>query len=87
MPGEQNYTPYQKKVISRYYEHRPALMLQRLGELVAELYLAEGKKRDRLWKSAGEAMEKLSVPSSRIEHVLKQRDPAVLAVLVKELSA
>jgi hypothetical protein len=32
-------------------------------------------------------MEKLEVPASRIEHLRKQQDPALLAALVKELQA
>ena len=80
-----DHTPYQKKIIQRYYEHQPALLLQRLGNLVTDLYLAEGKKRERLWKSAAEAMQKLSVPQPRIDHVLAKADPALLALVVKEL--
>jgi hypothetical protein len=80
-----DHTPYQKKIIKRYYEHQPALLLQRLGNLVTDLYLAEGKKRDSLWKSAAEAMQKLGVPQPRIDHVVSKRDPALLALVVKEL--
>jgi hypothetical protein len=53
--------------------------------MVSELYLSEGKKRQRLWKSAAEAMTKLGVPASRIDHLLKQDNPALLAQVVKEL--
>jgi hypothetical protein len=81
----QDHTPNQKKIIQRYYDNQPALMLQRLGNLVTDLYLAEGKKRDRLWTSAAEAMQKLGVPQQRIDHVLHKRDPALLAIVVKEL--
>ena len=34
---------YQKEVISRYYENLDTIMLGKLGELVTDLYLAEGK--------------------------------------------
>ena len=82
-----DHTPYQKKIIKRYYEHQPDLLLQRLGNLVTDLFLAEGKKRDRLWTAAAEAMQKLGVPQPRIDHVLAKRDPALLALVVKELDA
>ena len=45
-----HYTPYQKKVIQRYYEHQPNLQLQQLSELVTDLYLADESKQARLWK-------------------------------------
>jgi hypothetical protein len=48
--------------------------------------LADGKKRDRAWKSAAAAMQKLGIPQSRIEHIVTKQDPALLAQVVKELS-
>jgi len=80
-----DFSRHQQGIIKRYYANQPALSLQKLGELVTELYLAEGKQRQKLWKSAAAALEKLSVPPSRIDHLLKQNDPALLANLVKEL--
>jgi hypothetical protein len=80
-----NYTPYQQKIIKRYYGNLDTLARQRLAELVGELYLAEGKKKAKLWQQAGDAMKKLEVPASRIEHLLKQQNPALVAELVKEL--
>jgi hypothetical protein len=81
------YTPYQQKVIKRYYDHQDTLQLQRLAELVSELYLAEGKKQQRAWEAAAAAMQKLAVPQSRIDHLLQQNNPALVAELVKELEA
>ena len=42
-----DFTPYQQKVIKRYYNNQDTIQHQRLAELVAELYLAEGKKKQR----------------------------------------
>ena len=39
-----------------------AIKMQRLAELVTELFLAEGKSRDRLWKQVGECLAKLGIP-------------------------
>ena len=33
---------YQQKAISNYYKNRDAIMMQRLGELVTDLFLAHG---------------------------------------------
>ena len=83
--AEKNYTPYQDKIIKRYYDNADTLQRQRLADLVGELYLAEGKKKDRLWQNAAAAMQKLGVPQSRIDHLLKMTKPELLAQLVKEL--
>jgi hypothetical protein len=82
-----DFTPYQQKIIKRYYDSQDTIQHQRLAELVSELYLAEGKKRQRAWESAAAAMQKLGVPQSRIDHLLKQGDPALVAEVVKELEA
>ena len=80
-----DYSPYQQKIIKRYYQNIDRIAWQRLSELVADLYLAEGKKRDKLWESAAAFMKKLEVPQSRIDHILAKKDPEMLARLVKEL--
>jgi hypothetical protein len=83
--GMENFSPHQQKIIKRYYSNQDAIQLQKLGELVTELYLAEGKKRAKVWGSVVLAMQKLGVPQSRIDHVVKQDDPKLVANLVTEL--
>jgi hypothetical protein len=83
--AERDYTPYQQKIIKRYYDSQDTIQTQRLAELVGELYLAEGKKKQKLWASAAAAMQKLGVPQSRIDHLVKQGNPAMVAEVVKEL--
>lgn len=80
-----DYTPYQKKIINRYYKNFDAITYQRLSELVSDLYLAEGKQRDRLWKRVGEALTKIEFPASRVAHLLEKRDPQLLVGVLKEL--
>ncbi|MGH7128700.1 MAG: hypothetical protein ACREJB_05870 [Planctomycetaceae bacterium] len=81
------YSDHQKKVIRRYYDNREQLDNQRLSELVANLYLAQGKKRAKLWQTAEELMRRLKVPESRIGHVVSSDDPAILAEVVNDLQA
>ncbi len=83
--GMENYSPHQQKIIKRYYDNIDQVAWQRLAELVADLYLAEGKKRDKLWVSAANFMEKLKVPPARIEAIAGKKDVEALAKLVKEL--
>jgi hypothetical protein len=78
-------TPYQQKIVKRYYDNLDSIQLQRFADLVGELYLSEGKKRQRVWKAMVAVMEKLKVPQWRIEHLQKQDNPELVAQLVKEL--
>jgi hypothetical protein len=82
-----DYTPYQQKIIKRYYENFDGIKHQRLSELATDLYLAEGKKRDRLWVQVEQTLRKLEFPESRITHLLEKRDPALLVGILKELGS
>jgi hypothetical protein len=79
------YSKYQQKVIKNYYNNRDAISLQRLGELVTDLYLAEGKSRATKWKQASAALQKLGVGADVIDHLVKQDNPALLANMVQKL--
>ncbi len=83
--GTENYSAHQQKIIKRYYENIDQVAWQRLSELVADLYLAEGKKRERLWVSAASFMQKMKVPQARIDVIVEKKDLEKLALLVKEL--
>jgi len=78
-------TPYQQKIIKDYYKNRSALSHQRLGELVTDLYLAEGKKRATIWKRIRTALENLEVKPERIDQLEQQDNPEVVAKIVQEL--
>jgi len=78
--AKREYTSYQKKAISNYYQNLDRIALQRLQELVTELYLADtDKKRGRLWEQVERAMKNLNVQPAIAEHILKTRDVQVLA--------
>ncbi|HWB01269.1 MAG TPA: hypothetical protein VG713_22420 [Pirellulales bacterium] len=80
-------TKFQEKIIKNYYQNYDALALQKLGEQVSELYLAEGKKRAAVWKRVAATLGKLKVPASRIDHIAKADNPSLLAKLLEELLA
>ncbi len=76
---------YQKEVISRYYDNLDTIMLQKLGELVTELYLADTPaKKERLWQRANKAMVKLKVPTAIIDHIMQKRNVEILAKNLKD---
>ena len=83
--GMNDFSAHQQKIIKRYYQNIDAIALQKLSETVTELYLAEGKKRERLWKKAAAAMEKMGVQPARIESIVKSNKPELLAQLVQEM--
>lgn len=79
------HSKYQQKIIKNYYNNRGAISLQRLSELVTDLYLAEGKTRATKWKQAASAMEKLGIKADQIRHIVQQDNPALVAKLVEDL--
>lgn len=75
-----DYTPYQKKLIERYYDNRDDIMLTKLAEIVSDLMLADTEaKARRLWSRADAAMKALKVPDSTRQHILAQKKPDLLA--------
>lgn len=78
--AKNDYSQYQKDVISGYYNNLDTIMLGKLGELVTELYLADTQaKQNRLWQRAHKAMIKLKVPPAIIDHIMEKKDVEVLA--------
>lgn len=82
----QNRTKFQEKIIKRYYDNRDEIAVQRLQELVTELYLSEGKKRAQHWKNAIRHLEALKVPAKQIEHLVKTDKPELVAQLLQNLA-
>ena len=80
------YTPYQTQIIKRYYNNRETIMTQKLSELTTELYLAEGKKRQQIWKRISAAMTQLGIEPIKIEQMVTMDDPVKLAEFLKKLS-
>lgn len=79
------YSKHQQKIIKNYYDNREAISLQRLGELVTDLYLAGGKSRQTKWEQVVAALDKLGISKERIEHIRTKDDPALVAKVVEEL--
>jgi hypothetical protein len=78
--AKNEYSQYQKDVISGYYNNLDTIMLSKLGELVTELYLADTEaKKNRLWQRVHKAMVKLKVPPAIIEHIMQKEDVEILA--------
>ncbi len=79
-------TPYQDKIIKRYYEHKPEIMRQKLNELTTELYLAETpKKREQLWKRVELALKNVKIHDDVINVLIAKDDPAALAGFIERV--
>ena len=79
-----DYSPHQKRIIRNYYDNRETLMFQKLGELLSDLYLAQGnaKKEQGLWIRIEKALDNLEVPGSVRNKVLETQDLELLASIV-----
>lgn len=80
----EDYSRYQQSVIKNFYKNRDAVSLQRAQELLTELYLAEGKKKEKVWESLFTNLERMGVPADQIEHLRKVRNPELVAKLIEQ---
>lgn len=78
-------TKFQERAIRNFYENREGIALQRVQELVTELYLSEGRKRDKHWKNLATHLQKLGVAPETIEHLVAQDNPELVATLIQKL--
>ncbi|MBU0717297.1 MAG: hypothetical protein KJ749_03535 [Planctomycetes bacterium] len=80
-----DHTPFQKKVIGRYYDNLADIKLRGLSELVSELFLAESDSQlNRLWKRVAKAMVALKIPPESADRIIERRDPEFLARNLKQ---
>jgi hypothetical protein len=74
------FSSYQKQVIKDYYKNLDKTALAKLQELVGSIYLADSQpKKDALWIRVETALKKLKIPDSITQHIIKQKDPQILA--------
>jgi len=79
-------TKYQQNIIKNYYDNRENISLQRAQEILTDLYLSEGKKRQKYWESLASHLGKLGVKPDVIKRLVAQDDPQAAATLITNLS-
>ena len=85
--AKQDFTPYQQGIIKRFYEHRDTLALQKLGELVSDLYVATSEaKIARGWKAVHKQLLAAGVHQHQAQSIVGDRDLGALAKLLSELA-
>ena len=67
----EDFSRHQQGIIKRFYQNQEAVSLQRVAELVGDLYLAEGKKRLKIWDQVEVALAKVGLPADQIAHLRK----------------
>jgi len=76
-------TKYQEGIIKNYYNNRDHIMMQKLSEIVSELWLApNAAKKKKLWARAEQALQKLEVKPEVIARILEEQDEKELAKFV-----
>ncbi len=81
---EKGYTPYQQKVIKNFYENKELRLVQKLGELVSNMYLEKSEKRlESGWKKIHKTLIDLKVHSNEIKYLTKDKN---LSLITKKLA-
>lgn len=83
MPME-NYSRYQQNIIKNYYKNRDDVSFQRAQELLTELYLAEGKKKDKVWENLFKNLERIGIPPDQLAHLKQEKRPELIATLLEK---
>ena len=82
-----DYSKHQQGIIRRYYENRDTIALQKLAELVSNLYLETSTKRlENAWKNVHKQMIAAGVHEHFAKKISDARDLEQLAKVVNELS-
>jgi hypothetical protein len=78
------YTEYQRKVIKNFYENKDLRLIQKLGELVSNLYVETSeKKKESGWKRIKKMLTDLKVHPHEVEYLTKDKN---LSMISKKLS-
>ncbi len=84
--AKQNYSAHQQRIIKNYYKNKDDIQTQKLGEIIAELYLATtDKKRASLWKRVEKMLVNLEVDPKTTKFVVESQDIETLSEIASEL--
>lgn len=84
--NEKGYSEYQKKAIKNYYENKDLRSVQKLGELVSNLYLETSEKKiESGWKRIKKMLTDLKVHPHEIEYLIKDKNLKLISRKIEEL--
>jgi len=80
------YTKYQKKVIRDFYDNKDLRLVQKLGELVSNLYLETSEKRKETgWKKIKKMLTDLKVHPGEVEYLTKDKNLSMISKKLDEI--
>ncbi len=80
------YTKYQKKAIKNYYENKDLRLVQKLGELVSNLYLETNERKiESGWKRLKKILTDLKVHPHEIKYLTGDKNLKLISKKIDEL--
>jgi hypothetical protein len=84
--NEKGYTKYQQKAIRNFYDNKDLRLVQKLGELVSNLYLeTSDKKIDTGWKKVKKMLTDLKVHPGEVEYLTKDKSLSMISKKLDEI--
>ncbi len=80
------YTQYQRKVIKNFYDNKDLRLIQKLGELVSNLYVETSeKKKETGWKKIKKMLTDLKVHPHEVEYLTKDKNLSMISKKLAEM--
>ncbi len=84
--NEKGYTKYQQKAIKNFYDNKDLRLVQKLGELVSNLYLETSEKKiETGWKKIEKILTDLKVHPGEVEFLTKDKKLAIISKKLDEI--
>ena len=84
--NEKGYTKYQQKAIKNFYDNKDLRLVQKLGELVSNLYLETNeKKKETGWKKIKKMLTDLKVHPGEVEFLTKDKTLSLISKKLDEI--
>ena len=84
--NEKGYTKYQQKAIRNFYENKDLRLVQKLGELVSNLYLETSEKKiETGWKKIKKMLTDLKVHPGEVEYLTKEKNLSAISKKLDEI--
>lgn len=83
---DKGYSEYQKKIIKGFYKNKDVRLIQKLGDLISDLYLETGeKKKETGWKRIKKILLDLQVLPNEVEYWTKDKDLVLISKKFNEM--
>ncbi len=84
--NEKGYTKYQQKAIKNFYDNKDLRLVQKLGELVSNLYLETSEKKiETGWKKIKKMLTDLKVHPGEVEFLTKDKTLSLISKKLDEI--